>query len=250
MVMPGWIDYLKERNFKNPTDKNDSAWFDQTGKHYFDWLLHSGVQPRADAFHNHMKFKTMTTKWYEAMPLDKILGNVDPSEVLLVDVGGSIGHDLQGFHKAQSDRAGRLILQDLPAVVKSADVTQLGPVEIMAHDFFTPQPVRGAKAYYLKMVLHDWPDSEARSILENLKPALKAGYSKILINELVIPNTGADWFETSIDMIMMTVVSSHERRETEWKQLIESVGLELQEVWHYDGAPERLLEVALPGGSI
>lgn len=34
-------------------------------------------------------------------------------------------------------------------------------VEMMAHDFFTPQPVQNAKYYYLRTVLHDWADDKA-----------------------------------------------------------------------------------------
>lgn len=39
-------------------------------------------------------------------------------------------------------------------------------------------------------VLHDWPDEQCRKILENLAPAMKRGFSKLLINEIVISDTG------------------------------------------------------------
>lgn len=115
----------------------------------------------------------------------------------------------------------------------------------MSHDFFTPQPVKGAKAYYLKMVLHDWPDAQCREILNNLKPALVPGFSKILINEIVVLDQGADWFSTSVDMLMMIFHSSWERREKQWRELIESVGLKVTRIWPCGGAPEKLIEVEL-----
>jgi hypothetical protein len=30
-----------------------------------------------------------------------------------------------------------------------------------AHDFFTAQPVKGARAYYFRHVFQDWPDARA-----------------------------------------------------------------------------------------
>lgn len=193
-----------------------------------------------------MKFKTMARKWYETVPVDEIFGTPsDASAVLLVDVGGNTGHDILGFHKAHPNLPGRLILQDLPTTIQSLDAAKLEPIEAMAHDFFTPQPVKGAKAYYMKMVLHDWPDVQCREILSNLKPAMDRGYSKILINEIVIPETGAGWFATSVDMLMMTAHSAAERREKGWRDLLESVGLKIVKIWDCGEAPEKLIEVEL-----
>lgn len=111
----------------------------------------------------------------------------------MVDVGGSTGYDLTIFKEAHPELPGRLIVQDLPGTIEKLDQPALKAkgIEPMPHDFFTPEPVQGAKAYYLKSVLHDWPDEQCKQILSNLKPALKAGYSRILVNELVVPDTGA-----------------------------------------------------------
>lgn len=59
-------------------------------------------------------------------------------------------------------------------------------VKSMANDFFTPQPLKGAKAYYLRQVLHDCPTEQCKQILSNLKAAMKPGYSRILLNEIII----------------------------------------------------------------
>ena len=76
------------------------------------------------------------------------------------------------------------------------------------HDFFTPQPVKGAKAYYMHSVLHEWTDDNAHRILTHLKEALKPGYSKFLINENVVADQGADWKITSLDLTMMAMAGS------------------------------------------
>lgn len=63
-------------------------------------------------------------------------------DVLLVDVGGSFGHDLLDFRRKWPSVPGRLVLQDLPEVVSS--VKDLHPsIDVTAHDFFTEQPVKG-----------------------------------------------------------------------------------------------------------
>ena len=68
----------------------------------------------------------------------------------IVDVGGSVGHDLQAFKVKHPHFQGRLILQDLPQVVPL--VAGLDPaIEVTAHDFFTPQPVKGKQ--YSSLIL-------------------------------------------------------------------------------------------------
>ena len=51
----------------------------------------------------------------------------------------------------------------------------------------------GARAYYMHSVLHDWPDEVAATILGRVKDAMRPGYSRLLINENVIPPEHAQW---------------------------------------------------------
>ena len=95
-------------------------------------------------------------EWYEYYPVDKN-SRAAGSEPLLVDVGGGLGHNLVVFKQKLHHLPRKLIVQDLPVVID--DVKELSPgIEAMKHDFFKPQPVKNAKAYYLRPVLHDWPD--------------------------------------------------------------------------------------------
>jgi hypothetical protein len=54
--------------------------------------------------------------------------------VFMADIGGSIGHDMAEFAKKHSNAPGRLVLQDLPAV--------LGQIDNL-DDFYTEQPLKG-----------------------------------------------------------------------------------------------------------
>ncbi|KUJ13139.1 S-adenosyl-L-methionine-dependent methyltransferase [Mollisia scopiformis] len=245
-------DFLRGTNYANPVNKDATAWkfAYKTDQHYFEYVNSPGREQNLEAFRKHMSFKTVGLKWYEVPEIMKaVFGDADgvgKNDVLLIDVGGSGGHDLIGFHEAHPSMPGRLILQDLPTTIQSLDSAALAQqsIEPMGHDFFTPQPIHGAKAYYLKMVLHDWPTQQCIQILSQLKPALKHGYSRILLNEIVVPETNAGWFETSVDLLMMEVHSAQERREAEWKSLVDAVGgLRVKQIWNVEGAVEKLIEI-------
>lgn len=250
-VVSALPDFLRETNYVNPTDKDKSAWkyAYKTEQHFFEYVNSPGRERKLEAFCNHMEFKTVGLKWYEVPGIvEAAFGDakVGKHDVLVVDVGGNGGHDLIGFHRAHPSMPGRLILQDLPAIIQSLDSAALAEqgIEVMGHDFFTPQPIHGAKAYYLKMCLHDWPNSECTQIPSQLKHALKPGYSRILLNEIVVPDEKAGWFETSVDILMMQVHSAQERREREWIGLVDAVGgLRVKHIWDVDGAVEKVIEI-------
>jgi hypothetical protein len=92
------------------------------------------------------------------------------------------------FHKAVPEYKGRLVLQELEEVIGTAKANGVGEgnrIELQVHDIFGPQTIKGARAYFMRSVLHDWPDEQCRKILLNLKDAMEPGYSTILINDHV-----------------------------------------------------------------
>lgn len=146
------------------------------------------------------------------------------------------------------DYKGRLILQERPHVVALAKQLGLdadGRIEATAHDFFQPQPIKGARAYYLRSVLHDWPDHKALEILAQLRAAMTPGYSRILLNEYVAKNEHPDWRPLSLDMLMMTQVCAHERSEREWEQLLGRAGLTIVGIYTKHESTESVIEVIL-----
>ena len=100
-------------------------------------------------------------------------------------------------------------------------------IECQAYDFFKPQPVQGARIYFLGSVLHDWPDQDARKILRNVTSAMTRGYSMLLLSENVIPTTGCNPHLSAMDLTMMTLFGSQERTVEHWRKLLESEGLKL-----------------------
>ena len=93
--------------------------------------------------------------------------------------------------------------------------------------------------------LHDWPDSKAHEILINLRPGLTRGYSKLLINENVIPDQGAHWISTALDMVMMATFSACERTAGNWRALLEGAGFRIVKIWNSEPGTESLIEAEL-----
>lgn len=94
-------------------------------------------------------------------------------------------------------------------------------------------------------ILHDWNDETCQKILRRLADAMAPGYSKLLINENVIPDTGAHWQATSLDIIVMVDLASKERTEHQWYELIKPTGLKIVKIWSAQASAESLIECEL-----
>ncbi|EED12775.1 O-methyltransferase, putative [Talaromyces stipitatus ATCC 10500] len=177
---------------------------------------------------NTMGARSYWVDWYPVQT--QILDNADPEKPLIVDVGAGKGHDLLAFHARFPDHAGKLVLQDLPPVIEVLDA--LNPViEKVAYDFFTEQPVKGARVYFYHHILHDWSDSYCLDILRRVVSAMTPGYSKLLLHEMIVLEEGAPQFQAQLDMTMMAFNSGMERTAKQWSELLESVGLRVVRVW-------------------
>lgn len=102
----------------------------------------------------------------------------------------------------------------------------------MAADFWKPQPVKGAKVYYLRNILHNYPDEKAIQILKNTKEAL-GPESVILLDEMYLPNSGVHWQATQLDLTMMASLGAVERSEAQWEAIITKAGLKIRNVFTY-----------------
>ena len=71
----------------------------------------------------------------------------DETAIFLVDVGGSKGHYLQELYQKHPRLPGKLVLQDLDALLKEAQASGTDPKLVyMVHDLFTEQPIKGLLA--------------------------------------------------------------------------------------------------------
>lgn len=91
--------------------------------------------------------------------------------------------------------------------------------------------------------LHDWPDDVCEEIIANIKAAMKPGYSKLLINENVIPDTRAWWEMSALDIMMLTLFCSKERSRVDWTHLIEQrCGMKIVNIWEAGKGTESLID--------
>ncbi|KAM3153506.1 O-methyltransferase penC [Botrytis cinerea] len=162
------------------------------------------------------------------------VGN-EEENTLLVDVGGGKGHDVMAFKQRFGGRGkglGRLILQDQPHVLEEIGKGELGEgIEKCGYDFFTEQPVKNSRIYFYHHILHDWSDYKCLEILRVLKSAMKPNYSKLIIHEMIVPESGASTYHALLDLTMMAFNSGIERTGKEWRELLAKAGFEVMGIW-------------------
>jgi hypothetical protein len=245
----GLPEFLAKTDYQSPSNADDGPvqYGLKTDKPFFA-ILQSN--PRlGSAFNNFMAgYAAARPRWASFYPFEERLGGASGDGPLVVDVGGGLGHELAGFDTARGGSLpGQLVLQDLPSVISEAQESKElpGTVKAVAHDFFEPQPTeyRGARAYFMRLILHDWPDAKCAIILANLRDAMVKGHSKLLINEAVLPDTGAPWQQTSLDWTMMGMLVSRERTESQWRELLGKAGLKISGIWSKDA--ESVIEAVL-----
>ena len=145
--MPSLPDFLSSIDYQNPTDVHKTAfnYAHGTDLHWFSWI-HERPEI-GNAFDGAMAATTALQKGSIQRDITSLLAqsshysddHADP--VLFVDVGGGRGQILADIRSEQANLKGRMIIQDLQGVL--GDWKSPGNVEVMAYDFFNPQPIQG-----------------------------------------------------------------------------------------------------------
>jgi len=240
--------YFKENGYKSPKDPMNGAlqYAFHTNLEAFDyWHKSPAILNNFNTFMAGVRGSRPS--WVEWFPVkEQILDgfNGDENSVLLTDIAGGRGHDVQDFHQKFPDHKGKLVLQELPAVID--DIKALDKsIERVEYDFFTPQTVKDARVYFFHFVFHDWSDETCLQILSNTIPAMKKGYSKILLNEFILPDQGSPLFPAGMDLNMMAMHAGQERTENQWRNLLRKAGLEVTKFWYPPGDGEGIVEAEL-----
>jgi 6-hydroxytryprostatin B O-methyltransferase len=174
----------------------------------------------------------------------------------VVDVGGSIGHASVAL--AEKYEGLKFVVQDLGYVVAQAKESKSVPealggrVELMAHDFFTEQPVNDADVYLLRQILHDWADDAAVKILKGIVPALQKEGSRILIMDQVVPPPGTlqrsqEREARTVDLVVMSHFNGKQRDLEEWERVLQTADkrLKISKVVQPVGSHFAIIEVVL-----
>ena len=73
---------------------------------------------------------------------------------------------------------------------------------------------------------------------------MKKGYSKILLNEFVLPDERCLLLPVGMDLNIMAMHAGQERTRSQWQDLLGKVGLE-PTFWIPEGGGEGIVEAAL-----
>ena len=139
--------YFETRGYKCPADPNDTPFQYAFGTRlgFYEYLEQDSKSFKDfDTFMTARKLnRPIFANWFPVQEriIDGFDQGKDNSNVLMIDIGGGLGHDLERFKRTFPQAGGRLILQDLARTVADASVGE--GIEAMAYDFFTPQPVKG-----------------------------------------------------------------------------------------------------------
>ena len=88
------------------------------------------------------KYRVDRAEFLDIFPAeDRLIPGADENGLILVDVGGGRGHEVEKFVSKFPETKGRNVLQDQPDVLKDAVASDA--FEATAHDFFQPQPIIG-----------------------------------------------------------------------------------------------------------
>ncbi|GAB1194350.1 hypothetical protein APSETT444_003595 [Aspergillus pseudonomiae] len=246
-------EYLQLIGYKNPDDPLFAPlqFAHNFQQNSFAWLCEKpAALTRFNAFMEGQRADR--PHWADWFPIpDRILASAhkDSDGPLLVDIGGGRGHDLLGFKQRFPDAPGKLILEDLPVVIAAArsalDLEGNG-IDVVGYDFFAQeQPIKGARVYYFRNIFHDWTDDKARLIIKNLAPAMERGYSKVLLEEYIIPDENARALEAMTDLAVMVFCSGLERTRQRFTNLLESAGLKVTKFWAREGDGQGIIEAEL-----
>jgi len=189
------------------------------------------------------------------------------------DVGGGVG--TMSLRLAKTYPTLQLKLQDLPHVILQAknevwpkefpEAIKEGRIRFQPIDFLKESPIPGCDVYYLKSITHNWADADCIQILSNLRKAM-APYSRILVQEYILqpanrvpeeqsafaqapepllPNYGAGrFYQFNLDLTMLCLMNSEERRLDSFIKLGEAAGLKFEKLW--DFGEMGLVEYRLP----
>ncbi|MFY9930550.1 MAG: methyltransferase [Streptosporangiaceae bacterium] len=143
----------------------------------------------------------------------------------IIDVGGADGTMLAAILAAHPHMRG--VLFDLPHVIAGAPGVLAGHgvgdrAECVAGDFLEAVPP-GGDAYLASLVLHDWPERQARRILANIAAAGGSG-ARLLLIEFVVPPGDAPHLAKISDLNMLAMMGGQERTETEWREFLTDAG--------------------------
>lgn len=157
-------------------------------------------------------------QWFHVYPIMERLQTrgVGQERDVIVDVAGNKGYELISFAAAYPEFEGTMILEDLPLTFTQMNEEEQSKIKaagikLQEYDFFTPQPIKGANIYFIRDVLHDWPDTEAVQLLSRIAGAMEPSRSRLLIEDHVVDDENIHHTAAAKDILMLLTLNGIER---------------------------------------
>ena len=188
-------------------------------------------------------------QWFQIYPVMAKLDDevVTQGKNIIVDVAGNKGYDLISFATEYPKFEGTMILEDLPTTFAQLNGEERSKIksagiEMQEYNFFTPQPIKGANFYFIRDVLHDWPDQAAVQLLSQTAGAMEPGRSRLLIEDHVVEVKDLHYTPAAADILLMLIHNGIERTLEQWKVLLKDSGLRIVEVWPNGAGHQSIVE--------
>jgi hypothetical protein len=94
--------------------------------------------------------------------------------------------------------------------------------------------------------MHDWSDTKCLEIIAQIKLAMRRGYSRLILNDFVLPDQGCEASLAGYDLAMMSMVAAQERTRRQWESLLEDAGLKVLSISKLKDEVEGVIEAELP----
>ncbi|KAL9084932.1 MAG: hypothetical protein Q9159_004976 [Coniocarpon cinnabarinum] len=174
----------------------------------------------------------------------------------VVDVGGGSGH--VSINLAAQFPELSFVVQDVNTVMleqgpKIPEYAQVQDrVSFMQYSFYEPQPVTDAGLFFLRQVIHNYPDDVCIQILKSFVPAMEKcpPGTSLLINDMLLPprNTepkAEEYHLRQIDIHMLNMYAAKQRTLKEFTQLLKGADERFEVVKVHGKGVMGLLEAQL-----
>jgi len=150
----------------------------------------------------------------------------------LADIGCGNGTVLSATLKRYASLRG--VFFDLAHVIERTRATMRASgladrCEFLSGSFFESVPA-GADAYFMRHIIHDWPDDVSLKILRNLRRVIPPS-GRLLVVETIVPDGNDPAHAKMFDMIMMLFPPDGlERTEAEYRALLKEGGFAVSHI--------------------
>lgn len=155
----------------------------------------------------------------------------------LIDVGGARGSKALAIMRRHPKLSAlvvdrRQVVEEAKSYWAQHRTDGVERLRFQAGDLFSTLPTANGPRdiYLLSAVLHGFGDEACIQAFGNLRKAIGSSGARVAVLEMIMPDSKADLARASFDMQMFVGSRGRERTLAEWKALIHSAGMALEEV--------------------